>query len=278
MVSTLAKVTIGFAVVGLVVPAIASAQINFGKSGYYLSLGDSPAAGEGALPVTHGFVYQLYDRGVFGRTQEMDFANIAIRGATADDVQLFQVPQALCIQPPRIAFAPSVITLLAGANDFFVEIATNGLPQDPLTEVPALADAIAGKVENVIRSLVFGLPNLPTFCAGNGIPGITVLVGNYYTFDHPNPQIDFLLDLALESFRASLAARIAQIQADIVSAGKTARVGYVDTLLAMEGRQGLLLIDRRNGFVGDFDFEIHPSNAGHTAMAREFERVWNSIQ
>jgi hypothetical protein len=34
------------------------------------------------------------------------------------------------------------------------------------------------------------------------------------------------VDLALESFRASLAARIAQIQANIVSAGKTARVGY----------------------------------------------------
>jgi hypothetical protein len=61
------------------------AQINFEKSDYHLSLGDSVAAGEGALPVTHGFVYQLYDRGVFGRTQVMDFSNIAIRGATADD-------------------------------------------------------------------------------------------------------------------------------------------------------------------------------------------------
>jgi lysophospholipase L1-like esterase len=278
MLLAIARITVGLAVAGFILPAFASAQINFDKSGYYLSLGDSPAAGEGALPVTHGFVYQLYDRGVFGRTQEMDFANIAIKGATADEVQLFQVPQALCIQPPRIAVAPSVITLLAGANDFFVYLATNGIPQDPLTALPALADAIAAKVENVMRSLVFGLPNLPPYCAGSGIPGITVLVANYYSFDHPDPQIEFLFDLALQSFRASLAARVAHIQADIVSAGKAARVGYVDTFLAMEGRQGLLLIDRRNGFVGGFDFEIHPTNAGHTAIAIEFERVWNSIQ
>lgn len=66
-------------------PSHVLAQINFEKSDYYLSLGDSVAAGEGALPVTHGFVYQLYDRGVFGRTQVMDFSNIAIKGATADD-------------------------------------------------------------------------------------------------------------------------------------------------------------------------------------------------
>lgn len=46
----------------LFVPVTTSAQVNFEKSGYYLSLGDSVAAGEGALPVTHGFVYQLYDR------------------------------------------------------------------------------------------------------------------------------------------------------------------------------------------------------------------------
>jgi hypothetical protein len=35
-------------------PADAAPQINVTKTGYYLSLGDSLAAGEGALPVTHG--------------------------------------------------------------------------------------------------------------------------------------------------------------------------------------------------------------------------------
>jgi hypothetical protein len=45
----------------------------------------------------------------------------------------------------------------------------------------------------------------------------------------------------------------------------------------MDGRQGLLLINKRNGFVGGFDFEIHPTNAGHSVIAAEFARVWNSL-
>jgi lysophospholipase L1-like esterase len=262
----------------LVLPVAAPAQINFEKSGYYLSLGDSVAAGEGAMPVTHGFVYQLYDRGVFDQTQQMDFANIAVKGITAEEIQLLQVPQALCIQPPRIGVAPSVVTITAGANDFFVYLASvGGAPPDPVNTIPVVADAIAARVENIVRSLVFGMPGLPSYCA-QGIPGIKVLVFNYYSFDHPDPQIDMLLDLALRTFGASLEARIAQIQADIAQVGKTARVGFVDTFSAMEGRPGLLLIERRNGFTGGFDFEIHPTNAGHSVIAAEFAKIWATMQ
>lgn len=69
-----------------------------------------------------------------------------------------------------------------------------------------------------------------------------------------------------------------QIQSDVQTARKTARVGFVETFSAMEGRRGLLLIEKRNGFVGRFDLEIHPTNAGHTVIAGDFERVWNSLQ
>jgi lysophospholipase L1-like esterase len=263
---------------GVAVPAVATAQINFQKTGYYLALGDSVSAGEGALPVTHGFVYQLYEQGVFGAKQDVDFSTIAIKGATADEVQIFQVPQALCIQPPRIGLAPSVVTITAGANDFFVYIATNGVPPDPYGTIPAVADAIAAKVEGVIRSLVFGLPGLPSYCAGSGIPGITVLVSNYYSFGHPDPQIEFVLDLALESFSSSLRARITQIRADVLATGRTARVGLVDTYAAMDGRHGLLLIERRYGFTGAFEFEIHPTNAGHRVIADAFEAAWKTLR
>jgi lysophospholipase L1-like esterase len=256
----------------------ATAQINFEKSVYYLSMGDSVAAGEGALPVTHGFAYQLYDRGVFGRLQTMDFSNIAIKGATADEVQALQVPEALCIQPPRIGLSPSVITLTAGANDFFVYLATNGVPTNPLAEIPPVADAIAGKVADIIRSLVFGLPGLPTYCAQTGIPDLKVLVFNYYGFDHPDPQVNELLTFALQVFSTGLETRIQQIQADLQSAGKTAKVGFVDTFSAMTGRNGLLLIEKRNGFNSAFDFEIHPTNAGHTVIAQEFEKAWSALQ
>src|SRR6187200_2892509 len=104
----LAAFFVAAAVLG--VPATPTAQINFQKDKYYLSLGDSLAAGEGALPVTNGFVYQLYDRNLFGQKQEMDFSNIGMRGITADEILALQVPQALCIQPPRIGVAPTVIT------------------------------------------------------------------------------------------------------------------------------------------------------------------------
>ncbi|MGE5814564.1 MAG: SGNH/GDSL hydrolase family protein [Acidobacteriota bacterium] len=260
----------------LLIPIAAPAQINFDKTGYYLALGDSVSAGEGALPVTHGFVYQLYDRGVFGPMQRMDFGNIAIKGVTADEVELLQVPQALCIQPPRIAVAPSVITLTAGANDFFVFLA-NGIPPDPLNTIPVVADNIAARVEGIIRSLVFGMPGLPAYCT-QGIPGIRVLVANYYSFNHPDPQIEMLLDLALRTFSESLQARIAQIEVDIAQSGKDARVGLVDTFSAMDGREGLLLIERRLGFSGALEFEIHPTNAGHSVIAAEFTKVWRNMQ
>jgi hypothetical protein len=42
------------------VATLASAQINFPKNGYYVAMGDSVAAGEGAMPVTDGYTYQLY--------------------------------------------------------------------------------------------------------------------------------------------------------------------------------------------------------------------------
>ncbi len=60
----------------LLLPGHAWAQIDFAKTGYYFALGDSVAAGEGAMPVTTGYVYQLYDHGVFGSKQQLDFANI----------------------------------------------------------------------------------------------------------------------------------------------------------------------------------------------------------
>ena len=271
------RLMIAVALVALFAPWPASAQINFQKTGYYLALGDSVSAGEGALPVTHGFVYQLYDQGVFGQTQTMDFANIAIKGATADVVQTLQVPEALCIQPPTIGLRPSVITLTTGANDFFDYIAMNGFPTTPQTII-ALGTSIADKVALVVRSLVFGIPNASVACLQSGIPGIKVLVFNYYDLNHPVPEFDAALDLALQAFSARLSADLVAIQGDIATAGLTARVGFVDTFSAMQGREGLLLIEKLNGFISPFDFEIHPTNAGHTVIAHEFEKVWKSLQ
>lgn len=100
----------------ILIPTLTFAQVNFPKNGYYVGMGDSVAAGEGAMPVTNGYVYRLYDEGVFGKKQETDFANIGVRGGRSWDLRDHQVSQVLCSEPEQ---RPTVVTITAGANDFF---------------------------------------------------------------------------------------------------------------------------------------------------------------
>ncbi len=65
-------------------------------------MGDSVAAGEGAMPVTNGYVYRLYDQSAFGKKQEMDFANMGIRGGRRWDLRDHQTPQVLCAEPNSV--------------------------------------------------------------------------------------------------------------------------------------------------------------------------------
>lgn len=37
------------------------------------------------------------------------------------------------------------------------------------------------------------------------------------------------------------------------------------------------LYERRLGFEGPFDFDIHPTDLGHTFIAGEFEKVWKRL-
>ena len=107
--------TVVAALVVAFAPAAAQAQINFQKTGYYAAMGDSVAAGEGAMPVTNGYAYRLYDQGVFGPRQEMDFANLAVRGARSWEFRDHQVPQLLCATPAQ---RPTVVSVTVGGNDF----------------------------------------------------------------------------------------------------------------------------------------------------------------
>ncbi len=100
-------------------PGLAFAQVNFPKDSYYVGMGDSVAAGEGALPVTKGYVYRLYDEGVFGKKQEMDFANIGVRGGRSWDLRDHQAAQVLCAEPEQ---RPTVVTITAGRTTFSREI------------------------------------------------------------------------------------------------------------------------------------------------------------
>ena len=250
------------ALAAVLLPSIGSAQIEFPKTGYYAALGDSVAAGEGAMPVTRGYAYQLYDHGVFGTKQQMHFANLAVRGGRSWDLRDHQVPQLLCS-----VSRPTVVTITAGANDVF---------RGDMT-IPAI---VARVVEAVNILLNNGTPLVPVPVRDpvTGLPcprltNVTILVSNYYRIPHPVPAIAAQLDAALRGFDQALSLLLPLVP---VSAGS--RVAKVDLYTPSLGREGFVLIERRGGFEGPFDFDVHPTNLGHTFIARQFKEAWLALE
>lgn len=97
----------------LALPAAAPAELpwQFDRHTRYMALGDSLVAGYGAIPATQGYVYLLYQGGVFDTVPNTLFCNAGVPGATSRHVLDHQVPQAL------EAFRPTVITITVGGND-----------------------------------------------------------------------------------------------------------------------------------------------------------------
>lgn len=258
------KIAGAIAMCAMLVPAAASAQINFEKSKYYVAMGDSVAAGEGAMPVTNGYVYDLYERGVFGQKQEVDFSNVAIRGGRSWELREHQVAQVLCATP---ALRPTVVTITAGANDFI-----RG-DRNILGIALRVADSINLLLNNgsaFIGSPVLD-PSTNTPCPP--LTNVTILVSNYYQIPIPVAAVDVQFDAALRGFDQAL-----RYVLQFVPVPTGSKLGYVDLYTASEGREGLVLIERRLGFTSPFDFEIHPTNLGHQVIAQEFEKVFKSLQ
>lgn len=259
-----ARFTLGAALLALVVVAAPlTGQTAFPKSGYYVGLGDSVAAGTGALPVTHGYVYRLYDRGVFGKKQEMAFGNAAVRAARSWELVYGQVPQILCTEPDQ---RPTVVTITAGANDFFRgDFDVFGIAQRVADAVNLLLNN--PDVPRPVLDPVSGEPCRP-------LENATILVSNYYSIPHPVPAVFAQLDALLQGFDQSLRFWMAQV---IVPTGS--RVAIVDLYTPSLGRSGLVTIERRLGYPGPgpFDFDPHPTNLGHAFIAGQFEQVWRSL-
>ena len=264
-------------------PALAVAQVNFPKNSYYVGMGDSVAAGEGAMPVTNGYVYRLYDEGVFGKKQEMDFANIGVRGGRSWDLRDHQVSQVLCAEPEQ---RPTVVTITAGANDFFRDLLEGHCTN--LSCMPSITLRVAQAVALLLNnggdpSLLLGATSVLDPVTGdpcraltrsreNGPMNVTILVSNYYSLPHPVSQFAAFFDLAVRVYDQELRAQLGQIQ---VPAGS--RFAVVDLYTPSLGRQGLVTIQRRFGYNGPFDFDFHPTNLGHAFIAGEFKKVWNSL-
>jgi lysophospholipase L1-like esterase len=242
----------------LLSPAAASAQVNFQKTGYYAALGDSVAAGEGAMPVTNGYAYQLYEQGVFGTKQTTDFSILAVRGGRTWDLLKHQVPQLLCSEPAQ---RPTVVTITAGANDLF--------------RGDFGVQAIATRVVAAINQLLnndngFAAPILDPFTNApcRRLENVTILVSNYYRIPHPNAGTAAFLDQAIQGFDTVLRGGLKTIN---VPAGS--KVAVVDLYKMSQEQLGDIVL-----LHGPGGFDIHPTNHGHTLIAKEFQKVWNSIQ
>ncbi len=251
----------------LLVPALAFAQVNFPKRGYYVGMGDSVAAGEGALPVTNGYVYRLYEESAFANKKEMDFADIGVRGGRSWDLRDHQAAQVLCAEPEQ---RPTVVTITAGANDFF--------RNDP--DLVGITQRVAQAVDLLLNNDGVLSPNLgaaPVLDPVTGLPcrrlqNVTILVSNYYSLPHPVPQFFELLDSAVRGFDQALRFWLQHV---VVPSGS--RVVVVDLYTPSLGRQGLVTIQRRFGYNGPLDFDFHPTNLGHAFIAGEFKKAWNSL-
>lgn len=242
-------------------PAAVEAQINFSKTDYYVAMGDSVAAGEGAMPVTAGYTYRLYDEGVFAAKQQMDFSSVAIRGARTWEFRDHQVPLVLC---SRTALRPNVITITVGANDFL------GGDQNVLGIATRVVEGINLLLNNTALGVVRDPSNVAVVCPS--LSNVTILVSNYYSIPHPDPTLNALLNQVLAGFDQALRALLPLVN---VPAGS--RVELVDLYNPSLGRESLVLIGRRFG-LSPTSFEVHPTNAGHAFIAAEFAATWKNLQ
>ncbi len=201
----------------------------------YLAVGDSLSAGVGAIPATRGYPYLLYEQGVYDSMSNTRFANAAIPGATSQQVLGYQVP--LATQAP---FRPQVITMTVGGNDLLAIL--NGA-------------SFQGTLQTFQVNLNLILTQLCT-----QLPGTRIYVGNLYSIQNfPVPT-----DQVVNAFNQVLAGVAGSVNAIQMCAG---RIRVADIHAAFSGSQeGLLLINKN----GAGQFEVHPSNAGHRAIAQAF--------
>lgn len=141
----------------LALPAAASAELpwQFDRHTRYMALGDSLVAGYGAVPATQGYVYLLYQGGVFDTVPNTLLCNAGVPGATSRHVLDHQVPQAL------EAFRPTVITITVGGNDLLTILGG----ADPAV--------VLYQFQNNLTEILLQLRT--------GLPDARIYIGNLYT-------------------------------------------------------------------------------------------------
>lgn len=173
----------------------------------YMSMGDSYAAGKGAIPVTSGFAYLLYKEGVFGPITNVTFANAAVPGSDSLDVVNYQLTPAIS------DFKPNVVTVYIGLNDL-KKIFGGANPQTVLVQLGA-------NLGQVLCGLEYGITPAPL-----------VIVGNL-------PDLPWISAATPEVRQVIIAAN-----GVIASVAQTCNARVADVFTAFEGRNGVFLHDR----------------------------------
>lgn len=187
--------------------ARAESPYSFSNNTKYLALGDSLAAGFGALPATRGYAYLLYQRGVYDKELNTSFANAAVPGATSADVLAYQVPQALNI------FRPHVVTVSVGGND--------------LLRILGGADAV-----EVLTQFQANL--LQILCGlRQGLPQARIYIHNLYDIPEITSQISGGLQAVL------------QFNAIVAGVAQACGASVADVYSAFSGKRNLLIIDKK---------------------------------
>lgn len=190
----------------LLVPAAVRAELpwQFDTHTRYMAMGDSLAAGYGAIPATEGYVYLLYRSGAFDTVPNTIFCNAGVPGATSGDVLAHQVPQAV------ERFHPGVITITVGGNDL-LRIMEGADPATVLQEF-----------QNNLVQIILALRSAP------GLQNAKIYISNLYSI----PEIPASEDVVpiFNQIVAGVAANFGVMVADVYSSFK--------------GKNGLLLVDR----------------------------------
>ncbi len=223
-------------------PMAANADVpwQFADNTRVAALGDSLVAGVGAIPMTQGYAYLLYQQAVFDAVPNTLFTNAGVPGATSEQVLLHQAPMVID------AFTPSVVTLTVGGNDLISILGG----ADPGAVLGTFQTNLTGILTALCVDLAMKLP--PT-------QPPRIFVSNLYTI----PNFPVPVDPVVGAFNAIVDGVVGGF------AGAGCNVKVADVFSAFLGRRGLLLIERN----GAGAFEVHPTNAGHRAMAGAFKEA-----
>jgi lysophospholipase L1-like esterase len=252
---------------GLAVSAASTAVAAPPEPAVYLALGDSVAAGVGAVPsAENGYVSVLYDTLVADRHCGqgsavgcgLDLVNLAQPGATTTTLIAGQLPAAVDFLTARRATPTPVddvrlVTIDIGGNDVFTPVITACAAD---TGSAGCASIIAAQLSLVAANYE---RILSTLRAAAG-PDTTIAVMTYY-----NP---------LGACRLAALAPLAQL---VLEGGGPVPAGMNDIIRASAQAHGAVVAETAaligpEDLVGGTDC-LHPDNSGHADIAAAFAAV-----